>query len=147
MEPPGPPPHPQMFEDAEHLKLLSVFYYISAGLTALAGFFPALYIFMGGFLVGGGFPAASSSGPPPPPWLGWVFIGGGLVLMLFIWAIAAAWYLAGKWISERRNWTFCFVMACVSCVNVPLGTALGVFTIVVLQRPSVRVLFGNPRIP
>lgn len=37
--------------------------------------------------------------------------------------------------------TFVFVMACVQCANVPFGTALGVFTILVLQRPSVKALF------
>jgi hypothetical protein len=36
-----------------------------------------------------------------------------------------------------------FVTACLSCMNVPIGTALGVFAILVLNRPSVKALFGR----
>ncbi len=144
MELPGPPPHPQTFEDAEHLKLLSVFYYILAALSALGGLLPLIYIFLGGAMVAGSFPPPSSSEPPPPAWAGWIFVAIGIVMMLFIWAFAVGYYLAGRWISERRNRTFCFVMGCISCLSVPLGTALGIFTIIVLQRPSVRALFAHP---
>jgi hypothetical protein len=34
------------------------------------------------------------------------------------------------------------VIAAIACSFVPIGTVLGVFTIIVLTRPSVRVLFG-----
>ena len=47
--------------------------------------------------------------------------------------------------SRRKHYTFCFVMACVECLSVPFGTMLGVFTILVLNRASVKELF-NPRI-
>jgi hypothetical protein len=33
-------------------------------------------------------------------------------------------------------------VACVSCVFMPIGTILGVFTILVLSRPSVKSAFG-----
>jgi hypothetical protein len=36
-------------------------------------------------------------------------------------------------------------MACVACLSVPLGTVLGVFTIIVLMRPSVKALFAEVR--
>jgi hypothetical protein len=42
---------------------------------------------------------------------------------------------------ERKNRTFSFVVACVNCIHVPLGTVLGVFTIVVLSRESVKRLY------
>jgi hypothetical protein len=47
-------------------------------------------------------------------------------------------------LSERRNPTFIMVIAAIQCLNMPLGTALGVFTIVVLQRASVKRLFEHP---
>ncbi len=144
MELPGPPPHPQTLEDAEHLKLLSIFYYVLAALTALGGLFPLPYVLLGGAAVTGSFPPPSPSEPPPPVWAGWVFVAIGVVAILFIWAFAVGYFLTGRWISERRNRAFCFVMGCISCLSVPLGTALGVFTIVVLQRPSVRALFLRP---
>ena len=36
-----------------------------------------------------------------------------------------------------------FVVACILCLNVPIGTALGVFTILVLVRPTVKDLFAG----
>ena len=51
--------------------------------------------------------------------------------------------LAGRFISQRRSYTFCLVMAAVQCTFIPFGTVLGVFTIVALQKPSVRQLFGR----
>jgi hypothetical protein len=36
------------------------------------------------------------------------------------------------------------VGAALACTLMPFGTVLGVFTIIVLSRPSVRVLFSQP---
>jgi hypothetical protein len=42
----------------------------------------------------------------------------------------------------KRTWRgFSYAMAGLSCMNVPIGTALGVFTFVVLDRPGVRALY------
>jgi hypothetical protein len=35
-------------------------------------------------------------------------------------------------------------MACIECLFLPFGTILGVFTIIVLSRESVKELFGAP---
>ncbi|QJE95749.1 hypothetical protein [Luteolibacter luteus] len=143
MHEPGPPPHPQAFQDAEHLKLLAVFHYVLGGITALMGCLPIVHIALGAWMVSGHFPPGSASSPPPPAEFGWLFIIFGSVVVLLAWAFAVCLIVAGRSISARRNWTFCFVIACISCINVPLGTALGVFTILVLQRPSVKALFGR----
>jgi hypothetical protein len=45
--------------------------------------------------------------------------------------------------ARRKARTFCFVIACIACLNVPLGTALGVCTILVLSRPRVKDLFAG----
>ena len=140
----GPPPHPQAVQDADHLKLLSIFHYVLAGITALMGCFPIIHIAMGAWMVSGRFPAGSPSSPPPPVEVGWLFIIIGSAITLLAWAFAACLVMAGRSISARRNWTFCFVVACIACINMPLGTALGVFTLLVLLRPSVKLLFGQP---
>jgi len=41
---------------------------------------------------------------------------------------------------HTRYW-FAFVMACIECLFIPFGTILGVFTIIVLSRESVKTLF------
>jgi len=138
---PGPPPYPQTIQDAEHLRLLSVFHYVLAGLNVLFGFFPSIYIFMGSMIISGKFGSSTLAKPDPN---GWIFIIMGVLMSLLIWGMAVAFFLTGRWLGARRNWTFCFVIACISCAGFPLGTALGVFTIMVLVRPSVKGLFGKP---
>ena len=75
--------------------------------------------------------------------VGWIFIGMGSVVILMGLTIATLMALTGRWLSARKHKTFCFVIACIECVNMPLGTILGVFTLVVLQKPSVTVLFDQ----
>ena len=50
-------------------------------------------------------------------------------------------YLAAKWLGEGKNGTFCLVVGALHCVGFPLGTALGVFSILVLNRPGVKAWF------
>ncbi|MFC7337266.1 hypothetical protein ACFQY0_08770 [Haloferula chungangensis] len=142
------PQYSQQAQDAEHIKLLVIFHYVMAGLTALGGCFPLIYLAMGMFFVSGSIlmpPPSAGSGPTPPDmaFIGWMFIGFGALFSLLIWTCAVLFFMAGKRLSERRSWTFVFVVACILCLAAPLGTALGIFTIIVLQRPSVRALFGG----
>jgi hypothetical protein len=55
--------------------------------------------------------------------------------------------MAGRCLSRRKGYSFALVMACVECLFVPFGTILGVFTIVVLSRESVRALFSGTKLP
>ena len=45
-------------------------------------------------------------------------------------------------IRQRRWWTFCYLTGWGECLMFPFGTILGIFTIIVLGRPSVKKLFG-----
>ena len=51
--------------------------------------------------------------------------------------------LSGLFLRARKHWTFSIVVAAIDCLHFPLGTVLGVFTIIVLIRPSVRELYGE----
>jgi hypothetical protein len=51
---------------------------------------------------------------------------------------------AGTFIRRRSHYWFVFVIACVQRMFVPFGTILGVFTIIVLSRPSVKQQCGLP---
>jgi hypothetical protein len=48
---------------------------------------------------------------------------------------------SGRFISKQRHWTFSVVIAALMCLSVPLGTVLGVFTLVVLMREPVKQLY------
>jgi hypothetical protein len=63
------------------------------------------------------------------------------IMILGGWAFAICLALAGYFLSKKRHYLFCMVMAGICCVFMPFGTVLGVFTIVVLMRTSVKGLF------
>jgi len=56
-------------------------------------------------------------------------------------------FKTGRNLSNRQSYTFCFVVACISCLLMPLGTILGVFTIVTLSRESVKAIFSGQNYP
>jgi hypothetical protein len=60
------------------------------------------------------------------------------------WLFAALVALSGRSIQKRRRYTFCLIMAGVECLFMPVGTVLGVFTIIVLLRDSVKRQFSPP---
>jgi len=64
--------------------------------------------------------------------------------MSFGWIFAVIIFLTGRFLAKRKRYMFCLVIACVECLFMPFGTVLGVFTIIVLMRPSVKELFTVP---
>jgi hypothetical protein len=132
-----------MNRDEEHLKLLSIFHYVVAGCAALFALFPALYVVMGLIILLAPQSFAGNGGQPPPPaFLGWMLIGMGSVFIILGWIFAAFVVAAGRFLARRKHYTFCLVMAAVECLFMPFGTVLGVFTIIVLARESVKPLFS-----
>ena len=127
-------------QDLQQLQLLSIFHYVVAGLTAAFSLFPAMYVAMGTVFLT--LPESAWEGSePPPPFVGWLISGIGGCFLLAIVGLAILTGLAGRNIARRRRYTFCLVVAAINCLVMPFGTALGVFTIIVLSRPSVKALF------
>jgi len=129
--------------DDEHLKLLSVFHYVLGGLTALFGCMPFIHVAIGVAMIMGKM--SSSTGNGPPPEFGWLFVGMGAIAIIVIWTMAILLLVSAGRLKKRRSWIFCFVVACVSCLFTPFGTVLGVFTIIVLLRDSVKASFAQVR--
>jgi hypothetical protein len=127
-------------QDEEHLRILSILYYVLGGLQLLAGLVPLIWVVIGIALVAAG--ASDASGGAPPAVMGFFFIviAGGISLLIL--ALAACKFFTGYSLGQRKNYMFCFVIACLTCMWMPLGTLLGVFTIVVLMRPGVKEMFG-----
>lgn len=128
--------------DAEHLKLLSIFHYVLGGLIGLFGCMPFIHVGIGVAFIMGEIPG---NGNGPPPEFGWIFVVAGSIAIIFCWTVAILLLVAAGRLKKRRSWTFCFVTACVSCLFMPMGTALGVFTIIVLIRESVKASFAQVR--
>ena len=141
-----------MNQDAEHLRLLSIFHYVVAGLIALFACFPVIHLVVGLlklFAPDSMFHQNHAAHNPEMDAVMARFMGGFFVAIatLFIlsgWTLAYCLFRAGRRLKQHRSYTFCLVVAGISCMIVPFGTVLGVFTIIVLMRPSVKALFEPP---
>src|SRR5256884_9325882 len=131
-----------MNQDREHLRLLAIFHYVVAGLAGLFSFFPLLYPTIGAICIFAGRHGTAKPGEDlPPEFLGWIFAVLGSLLFLTGIAMAICILIAGRSLALRKRYSFVLVMACIECLFIPFGTILGVFTIVVLSRESVKALF------
>ncbi|HWD92710.1 MAG TPA: hypothetical protein VG938_10205 [Verrucomicrobiae bacterium] len=129
-----------MNQDEEHLRLLSIFYYVCAGFAALFACLPIIHLIMGIVLLF----HPESFGPAngaPPAFFGIFFIVFALLTILAGWAFAGLLVYAGRCLGQRKHYTFCLVVAAIACLFMPFGTILGIFTIIVLVRPTVKPLF------
>lgn len=131
----------ELSEDEQHMRLLSIFHYVVGGLTALIACLPLMHLTIGLFMLIAPESMAAKGEELPPAFVGWMFtcMGAGMFLAGLACAVCIA--LAGRFIARRTRYWFVFVLACFQCAFFPFGTALGVFTIIVLSRPSVKALF------
>lgn len=127
--------------DADHIKLLYIFHFVAAGLALVGILFLLAHaaIFLG-IMADPRMWQNQRGGPPSAEFLSlfkWVYVffgawtGGSLVLNL----------VSGLFIRARRHRVFSLIVAGINCAHIPIGTVLGVFTIIVLVRDSVRELY------
>ncbi len=130
-------------EDLRHLQLLSIFHFVVGAMAMLCATFPIIHFTVGLGLVTGKL-GSGGTAPPPPPAIGWMFVlfSGGAIVIGYGFAIGL--FVAGWMLRRRKGYVFCLVMAGLACMFQPAGVVLGVFTIIVLIRPSVKALFGRP---
>ena len=127
-------------QDVEHLKVLSICHYVWGGLTACISCFGFFYAIIGIVAMVAGTQGRNG----PPAVVGGMFVFIGVLMVLLGGTVGGLTIWAGRCLAQRKRYMLCFVMACISCLSVPFGTALGVFTIIVLQRPTVKAMFGQP---
>lgn len=139
------PTSPLSLEDASHLRLLSIFHYVLAGLTALFSLVPLIHVGIGIAALSGAMPLESNGGAASPDetrLFGWIFIAIGSILILCGLTLAGFMAYAGRCLARQRRHTLCLVVAALACMLMPLGTVLGVFTLIVLLRPEVVASFS-----
>lgn len=133
----------QAGQDREHLKILSICHYVFAGLCVFPFLYGFVYLFIGVL-----FGAVLSTVPrnanePPPELFGGIFFIIGLVISGIALAVGVGAIVSGRKMSKLNGRMFSFAFACVLCVFFPLGTVLGVFSLIVLSRDSVKRLFDG----
>jgi hypothetical protein len=126
--------------DAGHLQTIAICHYVWGGLLMLLSCMFIFHIVIGFLMVNGRFPM--NGGPnPPPPQFGYLFICMGWFAMALGWAVGILTIVSGRAIAQRKWRVFSLVMAGVNCASFPFGTLPGVFSFIVLLRPSVRALY------
>jgi hypothetical protein len=121
--------------DEEHLRLLGLYHLVVAGINAVV----LLVFFIVPLLLGPGF--LSGMNVPVPP-------GGKAALqehlikgMLVMGLVTLILALNGWSIQKRQHYISCLILSCIECLSVPVGMILGVSSILVLRRESVREMF------
>jgi hypothetical protein len=130
-------------DDLEQLRLLSIFHYVVAGIVALVALVPGIHLAFGLLMVTGHLSPEDDGSRV----IGWIMTGCASFAMTLGLGFAGLIALAGRSLAQRRRYTFCLVVAAILCLLVPFGTLLGVFTIVVLVRHSVKALFEEVPAP
>jgi hypothetical protein len=140
-----PPPFPVESADArrrtddEHLRLLSLFHFIGAGFGLLGlGFIALHYTIMSHVFNNPEMWKNAKNATPPPREI--------FNILIWVYVIVGVWFvvsallnvLSGLFLRQRQHRMFSLVVGGLNCLHIPIGTALGAFTIIVLSRDSVR---------
>ena len=129
--------------DADHLRLLSIFHFVGAGFAVLGILFLCAHFAMFHFIFANPKMWENQKGGPPPAEL--------FAIFKWFYLIFAVWFIcsgvlnvaSGLFIRARKHRMFSLVVAGINCLHMPIGTILGVFTMIVLLRDSVRELYGD----
>ena len=129
--------------DEEHLKLLAVFHFVLASFAVLGILFLILHYTVMSTVMSNPDMWKNQKMPPnfdPKQVFGmlkWFYL---FMASMFVLG-GMANIVSGFCIRARRGRIFSLIIAGVNCFMVPFGTALGIFTFVVLLRDSVREVY------
>ena len=139
-----------MEKDLEHLKLLGIFHYIWGALSLLGGIVIGGYFLVIGIILMNNPPTSTSSEDSGTASMaGGILIGVGVVLFFIVVVYGILTLMAGgKYRKHQGGYWFCFILAIVTLVigGIP-GIVLGIFSLIVLSRDSVKALFRGQSLP
>ena len=131
----------QAIIDEEHLRLLVIFHRIYGILVLVLSLLGIAYFFLLNFLFNfsrgySRFTIQNNFQGPPAEVLNIILIVMMVAIMIGL-AIGICNLLSAQYIKNRKFRIFSIVVACIDCLSLPLGTILGVMTLIVLSRHSV----------
>jgi hypothetical protein len=131
-----------MNKDLNHLKLLGILHTVWGILAILCGL---LFGIM--FIVLGANPSVEISGNMSPEAAHGFFMLVGAVAVGLSSIYGILMLVAGGKLRKQRGYGFCFFVAILDLFGFP-GIILGIFTLIVLLRPTVKQLFkGGAPLP
>jgi hypothetical protein len=126
--------------DLEQVKILSVVHFVGVGLAAL-GLLVVYghYKFLSQMISNPNLWKGAATPPPPEAFapLRWMYGFGATIVA----GTGVLNFCAARWLRAKKNRVFTIGVAIVNCCWFPIGTALGVFTIIVLARESTQALY------
>ena len=134
--------------DREHIRLLAIFHFVAAGMA-----------FMGLLFLVGHYAIFRLVFSDPEIWrkASRGVETPALVMALFrgLYAFLGTWFavsglanvLSGVFMRRFQHRVFSLVVAGFNCLHMPLGTILGIFTLIVLSRDSVVKSYADTRVP
>ncbi|HLG31809.1 MAG TPA: hypothetical protein VI362_02125 [Ignavibacteriaceae bacterium] len=133
--------------DNEHLKLLSLFHYIFGGIILAYAFFIILqfiflFYFLETFLRNSSFNTFTSNNDFDPMIFKFIlYIGIAFFIIMLIGGILEI--LSGKFIKARKNRTFSYIIAILNLLSIPYGSILGIMTLTVLGRNTIKEMYNK----
>ena len=137
-------------EDVSHLKILKICHYVMGGL-ALLGLLAVIghYLAMNAILNNPELMASEEmstelTGLPENfiPAMGAIYLVGALFALI----PAILNFMTASALGKRKSKGLIYTTSALNCLNIPIGTVLGVFTFIVLSRDSVKALFNQSKI-
>lgn len=133
---------------AHDLRLLSIGYYIQAG---IACFYTLLIIGYSAFATVILANISKMAGQTNQQEIPAAVLSVISIILVLVLGMSCAYtvcvFLAGYWLRQFRNKVFIQVLAGFNCLAIPYGTVLGIFTFMVLQRPSAKQFFAGAGAP
>jgi len=121
-----------------YLDILAVFHYVNGGLHLLIAIAALCFI-------GIGLGAATSWGDDWQMEAGCSMLAVMALILVVLGGYGVLNLLAGRALHTRNHYVLVMLAAGVNCLNLPLGTLLGIFTLVMLSDPQVRPLFEHQK--
>lgn len=122
----------------QHIKILGIMNIIWGAISALGGL-AILIIFGGAYGIVEMVSREQSTAAIALPFI--ALIGGAMSLLLLL--LSAPSIIAGIGLLQRKSWakTLAIILSVLHLFNIPLGTALGIYGLWVLNSPQIRNSF------
>ncbi|MEO1084760.1 MAG: hypothetical protein AAFY88_11010 [Acidobacteriota bacterium] len=127
-------------EKDQYLHILSIGFYVAAAVSFLFGLIPVIHVVFGVAMMTGA--TIDSGNQMAGAAVGCIFATIGLLIIGAMWTYSYFMVVAGRALRSRTRYVLCMVMAAISCMFAPVGTLVGVFTLILLLDDKVKLAFG-----
>ncbi len=126
--------------DESHLAQLATGFRVVGGLMAVCANFGWIHFSIGIMMLLGKFDNKTQK-TPLEPMFGFLFAGAGFAVIVLGITLGVLGWKVARALENRTNHKFCTVISVLYLFFQPVGTALGVLALIVLNRQQVRAAF------